>query len=244
MTSMTRKEERRAERLLTPLPVRVETHEPQHKVWREVTHLKSVSDIGAGFYLNRFFEIGQLLLLAIPLEKKLRRYDRDAQEYCVWGIVRHCYKTSVGKSSVYHIGVAFTGKEPPPSYLKNPGTIYKFIEIKKDGFWQISEDDKPPSTRKQPRYMMPVGVFIGICDAEENIIKHEKTIAENISESGASVFSSLELKVGDKVKFIKDGGGFAAMAIVRNRRVGKDNIPRVHLEFIAARFPLEELGGS
>ena len=242
MTSPPAKKERRAKRTSTPVPVRVEAHETRHKIWREITHLKSVSKIGAGFYLNRFFEIGQLLFLTIPLEKRFRCYDRDADEYCVWGIVRHCHKTSVGKSSVYHIGVAFIGKESPFSYQKNPSIIYKLNKIKADGLWEIGEADQSPSTRKQLRYSIPIEVFIAVCDAEGNIVAHEKTVAENISEGGATVFSSLQLNIGDKVKFIKEHGGFSAMAIVRNCRLGEDNLPRVHLEFIAARFPLEGIG--
>lgn len=166
----------------------------------------------------------------------------DTEQYCIWSIVRHCHQTAVGKSSVYHIGVAFIGKEPPFSYQQYPATIYKLGELKTNGLWEISEDDKSPSTRKQPRYSIPVEVFIALCDADGNTTTHEKTVAENISAGGAAVFSGLELKVGDKVKFIKEQGDFSAMAIVRNRRIGDDHLPRIHLEFIAARFPLEGIG--
>ncbi|MEP6904026.1 MAG: PilZ domain-containing protein [Actinomycetota bacterium] len=242
MLSIAEKSRRRAERISTQLPVRVEAHETQNKIWREVTHLKSVSKMGADFYLNRLFVIGQLLFLTIPLDKILRRYDHDAEQYCVWGIVRHCHQISVGKSNVYHIGVAFIGKEPPFSYRKTPSAIYQFREIKKNGFWEICEDDQLVSTRKQPRYSIPIEVYIAVLDAEENIIAHEKTVTENISAGGAAVFSSLEIKIGDKVQIIKQHGNFSAMAMVRNRRIGKDNLPRIHLEFIDARFPLDGIG--
>lgn len=239
MFSATEKTERRSERMSISLPIRVEAHETQNRVWREVTHLESVSDIGAGFYLSRLIEIGQILFLSMPLEKELRRYDYDKEQYCIWGVVRHCHRTIREKFSVYHIGVAFIGQEPPFSHRKNPLTIYKLCEINADGFWQVCEDDQPPSKRTQPRYLIPIEVYIAICDAEDNIVAHERTVTENISASGASVFSGLELNVGDKVKFIKQHGNFSAMAIVRDRRVGKDNLPRIHLEFINVRFPLE-----
>lgn len=242
MTSTISKTERNAQRLSIPLTIRVEANETPFKIWREITHLKSISEIGASFYLNRFFDVGQLIFLNIPLEEQLRRYDLDEQQYCIWSIVRHCNQTTVGKSSVYHIGVAFIGKEPPFSYQKHPATIYKLGELKADGLWEISDDDKSSSTRKQSRYSIPVEVFISLCDSEGNISQSEKTVAENISACGAAVFSSLGLKIGDKVKFIKEQGGFSAMAIVRNRRIGDDHLPRIHLEFIAARFPLEGIG--
>ena len=242
MLSTAEKIQRKARRISTNLPIRLEAHEAHKKIWREVTHLRSVSDIGADFYLNRLFNIGQLISLTLPLEKSLRHYDFDAEQYCVWGIVRHCYQTLVGKSSVYHIGVAFIGKEPPNSYRKNPSTIYKLCEIKEDGLWKIDEEIQIPDHRRQSRYTIPVEVYLAVCDAADNIIAHEKTVTENVSSKGAAVFSSLDVKIGDKLKLMKQEGGFSATAIVRDRRVGADNLPRLHLEFIDARFPLEGIG--
>ncbi len=239
MTSIAEKNVRQAERVVLSLPIRVEAHDIQNKVWREISHLESVSNIGAGFYLSRLFEVGQLLCLTMPLEKNLRRYDHDQEQYSVWGIVRHCHRTLKNRFSVYHLGVAFIGQQPPFSYRKNPSTIYKLCEIKEDGFWEICEDSQPPSTRRQPRYPIPIDVYIAVCDANETIIAHEKTVTENISEGGASVFSALQLNIGDTVKVIKQHGSFSAEAIVRNRRVGEDNLPRLHLEFVNVRFPLE-----
>lgn len=221
------------------LPVRVEASDFQHNIWRELSHLESISTIGAGFYLSRPVEIGQLLCLTMPIEKDLRRYDHDKEQYSVWGIVRHCCPTLKNDFSVYHIGVAFIGSEPPAGYHENPLTIYKLCKIKEDGFWEISGDSKTPIIRGQPRYMIPIDIYIAVCDAEENIVTQEKTVTENISEGGASVFSALQLNIGDTVKVIKQHGNFSADAIVRNRRVGTDNLPRLHLEFINVRFPLE-----
>jgi hypothetical protein len=240
MLSIVEQTGRRAERISILLPIKVEAYETSNRLWREVTNLESVSDSGAGFYLSRLFEIGQLLYLSMPIEKRLRRYDLDRELYSVWSIVRHCHRIIRKTSSVYHIGVAFIGPEPPASHRKTPSTIYKLGEINENGVWQICVDDQTiPSTRKQPRYSIPIEIYITICDGDENIIAHEKTVTENISASGASVFSGLDLHVGGIVKIIKQQGGFSAMAIVRERRVGKDNLPRLHLEFINVRFPLE-----
>jgi hypothetical protein len=41
------------------------------------------------------------------------------------------------------------------------------------------------------------------------------------------------------VRVIKQHRDFSAEAVVRNRRVGKDNLPRLHLEFVNAIFPIE-----
>jgi len=239
MKSIAEKDVRQCERVVLSFPIRVEAQNLQNKIWREIAHLESVSNIGAGFYLSRPFEVGQLLCLTMPLEKNLRRYDHDKDQYSVWGIVRHCHRTLKNEFSVYHLGVAFIGQTPPSGYRSNPLTIYTLSKIKEDGFWEISEDSQPSSTRHQPRYILPIDVYIAVCDADENIIAHEKTVTENISEGGASVFSALRLNIGDTVKVIKQHGNFSADAIVRNRRVGEDNLPRLHLEFVNVRFPLE-----
>lgn len=239
MSVATQKNTRRAERISTKLPVRVEALESGNKLWRELTLLKSVSKNGADFYLNHLFEVGQLLFLTIPLEKQMRVYDRNTDQYCIWGIVRHCHQALIGRSKVYHIGVAFVGREPPFGYRKEPTTIYKLGELNENGLWNICEEYLPSATRKHPRYLIPIEIYLAVFDAEENIVAHEKTVTENISAVGASVFSGLDLNIGDSVRVIKQHSNFSVAAIVRDRRVGNDNLPRLHLEFINAQFPLE-----
>lgn len=239
MKNIAKKNGRQSDRIVTSLPIRVEGHNVQNTVWREITHLEGVSRTGAGFYLNRPLEVGQLLCLTMPVESHLRLYDHDKEQYSVWAIIRHCHRTLKTKSSVYHIGAAFIGPEPPASYHQNPLTIYQPNEIGENGFWRISETRQPVQNRRHARYPIPIEVFVAVCDAEENIVAHEKTVTENISESGASVFSALQLNIGDTVKVIKQHGSFSASAIVRNRRIGDDNLPRLHLEFINIRFPLD-----
>jgi hypothetical protein len=238
MTSSAEKTQPQGE-IVISLPVKVEVPAPENKIWREVSRVESVSRTSAEFYLTRPLEIGQLLVLKMPIKKALRRFDFDKEQYRVWGIVRSCSQTLRNSFPIYKVNVAFIGQEPPASFRLNPSTIYKLRKIGEDGFWQISEERNGPENRRHPRYPIPIDVYIAIYDSQENIVAHEKTVTENISESGASVFSDLQLKVGDPVKLIKQSGGFSANAIVRNRRVGKDNLPRLHLEFINVSFPLE-----
>lgn len=221
------------------ITVLVEARPTKHKVWREITGLNNVSKSSADFYLNRYFDVGQLLLLTMPLEKGLRCYDFEAEQYQTWSIIKQSTLKTIGKSDIYQMAVNFIGKEPPPSYEENPANIYKLTQQNDDGLWDVCEGNLFPSTRKQPRYMISIDAYIAVCDENENIIAHEKTVTETISAGGASVFSTLDLKIGDKVKFIKESGGFSAMAVVRNRRIGTDNLPRLHIEFIAARYPLD-----
>jgi len=234
--------ERETKRVAITMPVRVEAREANNSVWRELTHLDDVSETNAEFYLTRLFEVGQLLCLTMPLSKDLRRYNFDDEQYVVWSIVRHCHRTIRNNFPLYHIDTAFIGKEPPVGYRKNPLAIYQLAELNRDGFYDVSVNDQIPSTRRQRRYPIPIEVYIAVYDAEENIIAHEKTVTENISEGGASVFSTLQIEVGNTVKIIKQHGSFSADAIVRARRIGKDNLPRLHLEFINVRFPLDGIG--
>jgi hypothetical protein len=239
MTSIREKNTRLAGRVALPLPILVESHDKNNKIQREVTHLESISKIGAGFYLTRSLEIGQLLFLTMPVEAALRFYDYDKEQYSIWGIVRYCHQTLKTASCVYRIGAAFIGQEPPASYRKNPLTIYQLGEIGENGLWQISQAVQTTPQRRQPRYSIPIEIYLAVYDSEKNMVAQEKTVTENISEGGAAVFSGLELNIGETVKVIKEHGGFSAEAIVRNRRVGQDNLPRLHLEFINTRFPLE-----
>ncbi len=228
-----------AENLDVSLPVKIEAYTPENTVWREISRIENVSETSANFRLTRALEVGQLLLLKMPIKKNLRRYDFDKQLYRVWGVVRSCEIASDADAALYHLSVAFIGQEPPASFREDPTTVYRLKTLGKDGFWQIVEARRGPENRRHPRYPIPIDVYIAIYDAQENIVAHEKTVTENISATGASVFSELQLKVGDAVKLIKQSGGFSANAIVRNRRVGNDNLPRLHLEFINVTFPLD-----
>jgi hypothetical protein len=221
------------------LPIKVEAHAPENNIWREISRIESVTKTSADFHVTRPVEVGQLLLLKMPVKKDLRRFGFDKEQYRVWSIVRSCQQTRHDDFSNYHVSAAFIGQEPPESFRQNPSTIYKLNKIGENGFWQISEMRRGPENRREPRYPIPIEVYIAIYDSQENIVAHEKTVTENISERGASVFSDLQLRIGDAVKLIKQSGGFSANAIVRNRRVGKDNLPRLHLEFINVSFPLE-----
>ena len=231
-----------SERITISLPVKVEAQTAPDKFWREISHIEAVTKRSADFYLTRPFEIGQLLLLKTPIRKELRLYDFDLERYCVWGIVRTCNPALRDNVPGFYISVAFIGAQPPFSFRQNPATVYKLDKIGENGFWEISELRSGPENRRHSRYNIPLDVVIVVCDEKDDIIAEELTVTENISQSGASVFSDLNLDVGDTVKLIRPNSNFTATAVVRNRRLGKDNLPRLHLEFINATFPLDGVG--
>ena len=231
--------ERRANRVNLQLPVRIEAYQTETHIWREMTHLITVSPLGAGFYLKQQFPVGQLIYLTMPLPTAMRCYDHLEQSYNVWGLIRHCQPLSIFDSSAYHVGVAFVGKTPPASFKENPLQRYKLSDRRGDKFYEIMEDARPVFQKHPTRYQIPVSVCVTLLDAQGQPVAQEYTVTENISYRGAAIFSALQVNVGDRIQITNQQDNFTAFAVVRNRRIGPDNLPRLHLEFIDAQFPLQ-----
>ena len=70
------------------------------------------------------------------------------------------------------------------------------------------------------------------------------TVTENISLGGASVFTTMSLEKGIFLRVTSERFNVTILSVVRGFRVGPDNIPRVHLEFIDRFFPLEGIEAS
>jgi hypothetical protein len=70
------------------------------------------------------------------------------------------------------------------------------------------------------------------------VLQEERTIAENISRSGARVLTSMTtVGAGDVVQLVEIGGDFQTRAEVRNVYVGRDNIRRLNLRFVDGPAP-------
>jgi hypothetical protein len=146
----------------------------------------------------------------------------------------------------YAIGVAFIGKHPPLSYADNPAKLYETRTLEDKGFWQIveapgipDEKDLPNELRRHSRYQIPVNMMIEILDHEGSIVGAEMTVTENISLSGASVFTSLAADVGTFIRVTSEQYNSTIISVVRGKRLGPDSIPRLHIEFVDHYFPLE-----
>lgn len=231
------------------LPIKVECQVDKETGWDEVSRLFDVSTFGAGFSLSRPVKRGRLVALKLPMPRRLRAYDFTAPEYQVWGIVRRCLKTEspFSKGVSYSVGVAFIGKQPPPEYTENPSLIFEIAEREEDdNFWQIKvsdnnpdESEVPPEHRRHSRYKIPVTVSADLIDKDGNMLKSEQTVTENISLSGASIFSTLDVEIGAFVRITSEQYDTTIISIVRGKRVGEDGIPRLHIEFVDHFFPLE-----
>jgi hypothetical protein len=252
---------RQRERLNLSLSIRVSCREANAEIWEETTRSIDVTPFGAGFMLSRPVKIGKLLLLALPMPRQLRCFDHLESQYKVWCLVRHVrvIKDNATQNTIYSIGVAFIGKYPPASYNDSPETLYEVIEPNEIGFWRLREvgstiskniDDlgniqkKNIVVRNQMRLSVPISVMIEVFNESGETIASELTETENISSTGASVFTNLEIENGRFVRISSESHNLNLVAIVRSRKSGEDGNTRLHLEFIDRQFPLEEIGKS
>lgn len=246
-TAVSEKESRRLKRVPLSLPVRVEAKVNRTVVWNEITRISDVSAFGAGFNLTRPVKRGRLVHLTMPLPRQLRSYDFMEPQYKVWGLVRRCVQMESNPSGgSYAHGVAFIGKHPPIGFLEDPAKLYEITTREEDGLWNIveadvrpDESDLPKELRRHSRFEIPVTLQIEKLDEDGNVSAAESTVTENLSLSGAAIFTTLDINPGEFVRVHSEQYQTKIIAVVRNRRQAADGISRLHLEFIDHFFPLE-----
>lgn len=212
--------------------------------WKEVVEVGTVSATGAGFFIPRELKVGTIVAVMIPLAAHLRCYDHDKELYRVLGLVQHCQPVTGGDGTGFHVGVAFVGKHAPESYKENPHQNYKICGMNENGLWKITESRAPFKVRRHLRYWTTVDLYLALVDANRDSLKGEKTTTENISRNGAAVFSTLDVGVGDRVKFICEKFDFSGLAVVCNHQMANDGRQRLHLQFVENSFPVEKLDHS
>jgi hypothetical protein len=171
----------------------------------------------------------------------LRRYDHDKRFYRVWGLVQHCYEAAGSDEAGFHVGVALIGREAPESYQQNPTQCYRVSGTDRNGLWKVDELETKFKKRGAVRYWNAIEAALYQLDDELRSLAAEQTVTENISETGASVFSDLRISVGDKIKLQTSDPPFSSLCVVRHRRIGIDNRTRIHLQFVENTFPVLEV---
>ncbi len=209
--------------------------------WKEAADLISVSPTGASFNLPFHCEVGTLVSLMIPLPVPMRCYDHDKEFYRVWGLVQHSAPISSDDPTNFYVGVAFIGKTPPASFKDNPKQFYRISGVDETGMWSVEEAKTPFKRRADVRFWRPVDLYLALINTKDGATGGERTIAENVSKSGAAVFTTLNVGIGDRVKFISEEYDFSGLAVVCNRQTGDDGRDRLHLRFIENTFPVETL---
>jgi hypothetical protein len=231
----------RAELTSMSLYAVVKAKDDDNQPWKEVADLISVSATGASFNLPRPCEVGTLISLMIPLPAHLRCYDHDKEFYRVWGLVQHCESVVAEEPATFHIGVAFIGKDAPDSHLENSRQHYRISGVDETGMWTVAESRTPFRKRADVRFWKSIDLYLALIDTRSGSRGGERTTAENVSRSGAAVFTTLDVGIGDRVKFICAEYDFSGLAVVCNRQVGEDHMTRLHLKFVENTFPVEIL---
>lgn len=242
------KTKRLRERIKLALPVRILCKESAGHEWMEMSRLTDVTPFGARFVISHPTETGRLLQLTLAMPRQLRCFDHVEDQYRVWALVRHVkpHQGADGRLR-YDIGVAFIGKNPPASYIRDPATRYESDSISpENNLWQVREaENKETNTSgvrsKETRLQMALPVSVEVYDEEGRVSANEQTVTENISRRGASVWTTLKVDRGRFVRLTSTETGLSILAAVRGMRTGPDGIPRLHLEFIDRHWPLEGL---
>src|ERR1044071_4232782 len=239
-----RKWKRIRERLELKLPVRIHCRETSELEWTEITRLIDVTPFGAGFTLKRPVEKGRLLHMTIPLPRQLRVFDHVEDQYRVWALVRRIkpIASKDQKSEVFEIGVAFIGKHPPRSYETDPSKRYEVSESRPSTLAAV-EDWTPQELaatdkRLNTRHNIPVDMLIETLDDQGNVVEKEQTVTENISNTGAAIYTSLNLSPGRFIRLTSEQYRLTVHAAIRGQSVGPSGMPRIHVEFIDREWPL------
>ena len=218
----------------------VKGKDDRFKAWSESSEVTSLSSSGAGLFIPVPCPVGRLVSLMLPMPAEMRRYDFDKRLYRVWGLVQYCHEAVNGPAG-YHVGVALTGKDAPESYSQDPMQSYRVCGMRKSGLWRIEELDTSFKQRTSARYWNSIDGSIALLDDEMRSKAQENVVTENISESGAAVFSELRVAVGDRIKFQTHSPSFSSLSVVRDRRIGADDRMRIHLEFVENPYPILEI---
>jgi hypothetical protein len=182
--------------------------------------------------------------MAMP--RQLRSFDHVEDQYRVWSLVRNL-KTLNPKThngAVVEIGVAFVGKRPPDSFKRDPAARYDIANLQA-GLWTVQDDasevlaevEDPADKREDSRHTIPTEVTIEVFGSDEKSSQTENTVTENISRSGAAVFTTLNLERGRFLR-MSTRDGVEVLAVVRSRSIAPDGIARLHLQFIGTEWPL------
>ena len=79
---------------------------------------------------------------------------------------------------------------------------------------------------------------VEVLDLNGAVSETEQTVTENISEHGATLFTTLAIPVGRFIRLTSEQRGLTVHAAVRSRNTGADGVPRIHVEFIDRQWPL------
>jgi hypothetical protein len=243
---VTAEERRQSIRMGLALPMRVQGFEADGRTWEEDTTTDDISEGGCSFPVSRSVELGQVLLLFIPLPKRLRQYDPNETSYRVYALVRRL----LHRPQRPRVGVMFFGKSPPQGFEEEPAARFLLPSDLEalaalDPAASPPEWDVPspppgapaPERRSSARFHRLVDFTLQQVDEWGTVLQEELTVADNVAKGGAHVLTSLEFMKGDVVLLRQAGGDFDTRAEVRDVLTGEDGLRRLHLKFLDRQAP-------
>jgi len=229
---------------MTELECIVQGFDENDEPWKEVTTVMSTSRTGAWFTLTRPCCVGRLVKLVMPLPVELRAYDKEEELYPVISLVQYCQRSKDQDLDIYNIGVAFAGKHIPESFNAKPSQSYRISGSNESGMWSITELHTDFKSRSRPRFRTQINVTITLIKKHRSSVTYkEATLTNDISATGASVVCSLDVQIGDRVKFASKEHNFYTIAIVRNKRMIDEKRVTLHLEFLENTYPVNKIPG-
>jgi hypothetical protein len=239
---------RRPKREASSLPVRVECHESEDYRWEDVTQLLDVSPFGSRLQIKHPTEPGRLLHLTVPMPRRLRCFDHEEEQYRIWSLVRHVKAMPAADEELPHfqIGVAFIGKDRPPTHEIDPAQRYGIAPgLTGSDFWSLRrgpDSDSPRldsrDRRTEERYDIADYVILEVYDAEGRVFERDEAQTENISRHGMAVITNLDIVRGRYIRVRSAQYKIAIIAAVRRLvPVGDKNKNRLHLEFVDQQWP-------
>jgi serine/threonine protein kinase len=150
--------------------------------------------------------------------------------------VRHVYRPI---DNIQRIGVEFLDRTAPD----------RLVPTDADSGSKLPRLVKPPppsptpaggvsERRRSSRLDISVDVMLQRLGSGGEPLQQERTVADNIGLHGARVLTGMkDVNVGDRVSLEEVGSDFRTRAAVRNSYTGKDNIPRLGVEFLDRTAP-------
>jgi len=208
--------------------------------WKEIIQVETVSRNGAALVVSKPCGVGKIVTLVMEMPRELRVYDVFADVYPIAGIVQNCTEMMIGETIVYHVGVAFIGKQLPRGYREHPHRSYRISGVASNGLWQVVEATGDFSVRRDPRFWVSIPITVSVRDEKRKVTERTVLATRDVSRGGMSIQGPLDVNVGARIKVSSKAYSFFAMAKVCNRSDHPRDETRslVHVQFEDARFPV------
>lgn len=210
----------------------------------EVSGLLNVTPQGATLLLANPPDPGQLLCLQLP---GARGNPQGMKMYALAWAVAGTGETEETEEEAHRHSVSVIFVDEAPGGGRTEALISYDYLIDEEGRLRLQRQQAEKlrrgrdQLRRESRLSVPVEVLLEALRPDGTTLMREQTVTENISRSGASVWTSLMIGAKQPVRLTSERYGVSLDAVVRARRIGEDGIARLHIEFTDSQWPLEKI---